>query len=202
MPEHDPLERQTELRRLNITANVPDEQMYSWESQAAQYPQTGPPGISYVRGQVSDELFVDCLLYRDENGDLVGILNHYPVDFPPYEREGDENIWVHPSRRRQGIATALLLEARVRWRRFQRADNLKVTGSGVQFLSGLAEKYGGSEYDWRVVGWEAWLENRAKDLESPEADWRDVGWEAWHKRAATEHGTSDDPRRRDHNPNA
>ena len=194
---------QTGPGSLNLTANVSDEQMYTWESQAAQYPRTGPPGISYVRGAVTDELFVDCLLYRDETGELVGILNHYPADFPPYEREGDENIWVHPGRRRQGIGTALLLEARFRWGlRPNGPNDLKVTESGVQFLKGLDEKYGGSEYDWRAVGWEAWHETRAKEQEGPEADWRAVGWEAWHKRRASEQDGPEDPQPRNHDSQA
>jgi GNAT superfamily N-acetyltransferase len=181
-----PSQRGLEPEPLNLVANVPDEQMYTWESQAAQYPPSGPPGISYFCGKLSDELIVDCLLYRDETGELVGILNHYPADFPPYEREGDENIWVHPDRRRQGIGSALLLEARFRWGRRPDVDEPKLTESGVQFVRALEEKYRGSEYDWRAVGWEAWHQRRAEEREDPEGDWRAVGWEAWHKHWANE----------------
>jgi uncharacterized protein YndB with AHSA1/START domain/GNAT superfamily N-acetyltransferase len=131
------------LEPLNLVANVSDERMYSWESQAAQYPPTGPPGFAYVRGNVSDEVYVDCLLYHDENGELVGILNRYPMDIPPHEREGDQNIWVRPDRRRQGIGSALTSEAFVRWGPGPNAGDagaLKLTESGVQLLQGMEEK--------------------------------------------------------------
>ena len=42
-----PGQGEIEPEPLNLSANVPDERMYSWESQAAQYPPSGPPGISY-----------------------------------------------------------------------------------------------------------------------------------------------------------
>jgi GNAT superfamily N-acetyltransferase len=177
---------QVEPGPLDLIANVPDEQMYTWESQVVQYPPTGPPGISYFCGKLSDELFVDCLLYRDETGELVGILNHYPVDFPPHEREGDENIWVHPSRRRRGIGSALLLEARFRWGLRENVDEPKLTESGVRFMIGLDEKYRGSEYDPRTEGWEVWQQRRAQEREDPGTDWRAVGWKIWHKRWAKE----------------
>jgi uncharacterized protein YndB with AHSA1/START domain len=131
-----------EPEQPNLVANVPDEQMYTWESQAAQYSPTGPPGISYFCGKLSDELFVDCLLYRDETGELVGILNHYPADLSSLEREGDQNIWVHPGRRRQGIGSALITEAFLRWGPVPNANtgDLKLTESGVQLVQGMEEK--------------------------------------------------------------
>jgi uncharacterized protein YndB with AHSA1/START domain/GNAT superfamily N-acetyltransferase len=130
---------------LNLTANVSEDRMYSWGSQAAQYPPKGPPGISYFRGELGDGLHVDCLLYRDESGDLVGILNHYPTDIPPHERAGAQNIWVHPDRRRQGIGSALSAEAFMRWTTvptdgFPDRDDLRLTPSGAQMMEGLLKK--------------------------------------------------------------
>jgi GNAT superfamily N-acetyltransferase len=144
--------------------HVPAERMFSWESQVAQYPRTGPPGISYFRGNLTDETYVDCLLYRDETGKLVGILNHYPTDFPPYERQGDRNVWVHPGRRQQGIGTALMLEALIRFGTGPDGDP-KMTDAGLQFIKGLEDRFGGTDLDWRTEGWEPWLERRIKERE-------------------------------------
>jgi uncharacterized protein YndB with AHSA1/START domain len=144
----DPVPSQGEIEPepLNLTANVSEERMttgpFAWESQAAQYPRTGPPGISYFRAELpnnSDKLslFVHCLLYRDETGELVGILNHYPTDLPPLQREGDRNVWVRPDRRRQGIGSALLTEAMLRW---TPTRDPHLTESGVRLVEGMEEK--------------------------------------------------------------
>ncbi len=147
--------------------HVPAERMYSWESQVAQYPRTGSPGISYFPGKVSDAMVVDCLLYRDDTGELVGILNHYPVEFPPYQRQGSWNIWVHPGRRRQGIGTALLLEKLIRWGSGE-AEEPKVTDSGLRFFKGLEGKYSGPEFDRSVEGWRGLQERLSKERGDPE----------------------------------
>ncbi len=135
-----PIQGEIELEPLNLIANVSDERMYSWESQAAQYPPSGPPGFSYFRGNVSDELYVDCLLYRDQAGELVGILNHYPTDIPPHEREGDGNIWVRPDRRRQGIGSSLVTESFIRWGSGPNDGDPKLTESGVRLVQGMEAK--------------------------------------------------------------
>ena len=140
-----PTQGAVEPEPLGLPANVSDEQMYSWASQAAQYPAIGPPGISYFRGNLNDELFVDCLLYRDEKGELVGILNHYPMEIPPLERAGAQNVWVRPDRRRQGIGSALTKEAFMRWTNvptagFSGVDDMRLTDSGARMVEGLLEK--------------------------------------------------------------
>lgn len=96
------------------TPSIPDGGTLSWESQVVQYPEVGVPGISYYRGEVSTG-FVDCLLWRDQYGHVRGVLNHYPKDFPPWETKGNVNVFIDPTARRQGIATALLQEALTRW---------------------------------------------------------------------------------------
>ena|SRR5579872_1312459 len=146
-------ERQ-ELEFADVEAEVPADRLPTWESQAAQYPPTGPPGISYFRGQVTADYHVDCLLYRDENGELIGILNRYPADFPPYEREGSVNMWVRPDRRRQGIGRSLGLEAMSRWE--PHPERLKYTEAGARWVAAMERRYSGSALDFRAEGWEAW----------------------------------------------
>lgn len=95
-------------------ASIPSGGALSWESQACQYPAEGGPGIVYFSGDtpLGD---VDCLLFYDRKKRLRGILNYYAIDFPPYEKAGNVNVWVHPSSQRRGIGTALVMEAFERW---------------------------------------------------------------------------------------
>lgn len=88
----------------------------TWDSQVVQYPSDGPVGLSYFSGTMSDGVPpVDCLLYRGNDGKLLGIANYYAVDYPPYERAGNYLILVDPEHRREGIARALLAEMDARW---------------------------------------------------------------------------------------
>jgi len=89
----------------------------SFESQAKQYPPKGEPGISYYPGYLNDKAgnIVDCLLYRTADGELVGILNHFGFDLPPYEKKGNFTVLVSIHHLRKGIATQLLQEACRRW---------------------------------------------------------------------------------------
>ena len=173
VPPYGPLPEAQGLFTEGKTAEVKDDSVPSWGSQAAQYPRTGPPGISYFRGRVTDDYFVDCLLYRDENGELVGILNHYPEDFPPYERKGNQNIWVRPDRRRQGIGIQLGLESLRRWEPLTPED-LHYTRAGLEWVTavgtkGVGRRYIDTELDYREEGWEAWRDRVTKEAEEGEA---------------------------------
>ena len=103
-----------------IVATLAD--AFSWDSQVIQYPDTGPAGLSYFKGVISPEEYVDCLLFRDLGGHVIGILNHYNRDSTsrynngePLERKGNINIWVHPKHKRTGIGTLLVDEALLRY---------------------------------------------------------------------------------------
>ena len=90
----------------------------SWDRQAPQYHKAKPerPGIVYFQGfEEGSQEWVDCLLMYDENLELVGILNYYAIDFPPWEKAGNFTMFTRPDRFRRGIASALLDEARRRW---------------------------------------------------------------------------------------
>jgi GNAT superfamily N-acetyltransferase len=116
------------------------EPAFGWESQAAQWLHHGEPGISFERHSVGTYPhlhIVDCLLYRDEEGLLVGLLYHY-CDDSRYEEAGNVNIMVKPENQRRGIGTALLVDAMARWNIDLSAQNL--TLAGAFFLRHLSEK--------------------------------------------------------------
>lgn len=95
-------------------ASIPQSLMFSWASQVQQYPWRGPEGISYFAGVMPNGT-VHCLLYRERRGHVVGILNYYDKDFPPFEKAGNVNIFIHKNFKRRGIGTALWKEAQRRW---------------------------------------------------------------------------------------
>lgn len=113
-----------------IVATIPDDAMYTWESQARQYPKKNPPGVHYFPGHTPSGT-VDCLLYYGPNRRLWGVLNHYPQDFPPWEKAGNVNVYVDPGRRRRGVASALLDEAMRRWH--LSADRQQYSDAGARF---------------------------------------------------------------------
>lgn len=118
---------------------------YSWGSQVVQYadaplPQPGE-AITYYSGVEPGRPPVDCLLYwvHDPEGRkrprIAGILNHYPVDYPPWERAGNVNVWVRKPDRRKGIATSLIREAARRWT--IRPEQQRLTQDGVALAESL-----------------------------------------------------------------
>jgi ribosomal protein S18 acetylase RimI-like enzyme len=125
---------------------------FSWASQAKQYAKSGAPGLALeqhmVDTETGDEVFdvpadlagpgisvVDCLLYRDEDGLLVGILNHYDGKIP-LEAADAVNLWVRPDRQRQGIGKMMTREAMKRWPGV-RLENQRYTRIGVHLLQSL-----------------------------------------------------------------
>jgi GNAT superfamily N-acetyltransferase len=55
------------------------------------------------------------LLWRDDWGELRGILTYFPIDYPCGDKAGEFMAVVDPAYRRRGVATALLAEAVRRW---------------------------------------------------------------------------------------
>ena len=100
------------MRRIK---SVNENGIWSWELQAKQYPTFGK-GIVYFKGMLKENKWVDCLLFYGEDGTLHGVLNHYPFTYFPYQKKGSINLEVRKDKRRQGIATALLNEARKRFK--------------------------------------------------------------------------------------
>ena len=129
LTERPPLphsERIAALRKR--AASIPSLPDWAILQQFTQYPQSGPEGLSYFRGDIDAERYVDCLLYR-KDGNLVGVLNHYPMDMGP-ERKGNVLILVHPEHRKQGIGRALWEEAKQRWGVTVAGQDLTPEGKG------------------------------------------------------------------------
>lgn len=112
-----------------------------WSSQVLQYDPTGEPGLSHFLGDMPGDLPpVDCLLWRDDDGTLIGVLTYYSVDY--YESDGtlldaagNFTVLVHPDKRRQGIGRKLLSEAERRWK--LNFDQQIYTPSGLALVRSL-----------------------------------------------------------------
>lgn len=128
----------------------PDAITYSYESQVVQYPRLGAPGIEYFAGDGGFAKPVDCLLWRDDEGLVRGILNHYPVDMPPHEKAGNINLFIDPARQRQGIGTALVREANRRWGPIN-WNQQRYTKAGIELAYKLITELGGPGVVFDVV---------------------------------------------------
>lgn len=84
-------------------------EILQWDNQQKQYPESQPEGFFYMQGQMGDK-YVDCLLLYNEKQELVGIFNHFPFDFPPYEQKGNMAIWIKPTEQGKGLGKKLLTE--------------------------------------------------------------------------------------------
>lgn len=101
--------------KAQIRPSIPQWTMLTWQSQAVQYDWKGEPGLSYFAGDLPEtDKIVHCLLFRNEKGHLVGILNYYDWD-SGWEKPGNFNIFIHRLYKGQGIGTMLFKEANRRW---------------------------------------------------------------------------------------
>ena len=72
-------------------------------------------GIDYFKGAIGKDKWVDALLYKNKYGEIIGILNHYPFNFEPYEKKGNINVMVAPQEQGKGIGLKLIKEALKRY---------------------------------------------------------------------------------------
>jgi GNAT superfamily N-acetyltransferase len=124
---------------------------WPFETQRKQYPKKGEPGLSYFRGEFPNEpnIWVDCLLWRDEKGKLVGILNHYPMDMT-LEKKGNVNLFIDPKAKRQGIASALLSEAIKRYNVDLRQQ--RYSAEGAAFVNEFVRRLPENKEEFGVSG--------------------------------------------------
>jgi DNA polymerase III epsilon subunit-like protein/Mor family transcriptional regulator len=124
--------------------NELDGPVWPFSYQAKQYPKDGPPGISYFKGVVNESTWVDCLLFRDDSGKLIGILNHYPFalvdpDDPRIvEKRGNINIFIDPKHKSKGIGTKLVGEAVSRYNVDLRRQ--RYSEEGANFINNYVRK--------------------------------------------------------------
>lgn len=110
-----------------------DKQKQAWLAATAlhAYRDTTQVGIHHESRMInapSGEV-VESLLLRDDDGVLVGALTHL---------NGKVDIRVHPDRLREGIGSALAVEALSRWEFDLEEQNL--TPAAIPFVSNLIER--------------------------------------------------------------
>jgi len=97
--------------------------MYTWEGQALQYDQLGPPGeIIYRRfvEQMATPITIETLLCYDNTGRLTGIANYYPEPVFEHtgrqiEKPGNLNLFIRPDEGSKTVVAALTAETQRRW---------------------------------------------------------------------------------------
>jgi GNAT superfamily N-acetyltransferase len=120
---------------MEFTPTMRGDELLSWESQVCQYPYKGEPGVSYFAGVVEDVGTVHCLLYRDDKGHVIGILNYF--DFVSvWQKPGDVNIWIHKRHQGEGVGKALWTEAVRRWN-VKLQNQTKMTPAGAAFAEAM-----------------------------------------------------------------
>ena len=93
---------------------------YFWEDCFKRLPQSGKAGISYLKTSGDFITYTHTLLYRDNEGKLLGFFEYFPTGTMPdangmREEKGNINILVDPKEWDKGIGTQLLTEACKRW---------------------------------------------------------------------------------------
>lgn len=122
----------------------PEMVAFSFESQVKQYPLEGEPNTIelYLGVQEGFDVPINCLLFRDEVGEVRGILNHYPIDYPPFERAGNVNVFVDPTFRRRGVAIRLIQEAEDRFGPLD-LEQQRLTREGYELVKSIIRRHVG-----------------------------------------------------------
>lgn len=118
-------------------------QHLTWESQVVQYPEIGTPGVS-MEEYHEWGIYFPCILWRDAQGRVRGILNYYPDGVgsnPTGELPGDFNIFVDPDWRGRRISYRLLDEL---CRRFEKINfkQQRYTVEGAFMMNGYLRSRG------------------------------------------------------------
>jgi GNAT superfamily N-acetyltransferase len=119
-----------------------------WDDNNFSLPEIGDPGIQCMRrrgwvgAQFDLTATVDCLIYRDTAGLLVGYLLRFPKAIRDKNglvgSAGEITLAVKPDHRRQGIGTALLKEAASRWD--TNWANQSYSASGLELIKSVVDR--------------------------------------------------------------
>lgn len=104
--------KDTILTEISFITPVPSYNDW-WIKVLRRFSEHGQPGITY---STTNRLFIvvsETLIYRNDVGELVGLLEHFLIDLAD-ETKGNINIMVSPQDMGKGIGLCLLNEAYTR----------------------------------------------------------------------------------------
>lgn len=104
------------LSSLNdrLYTDIPDFQE-KWNKVIKHYPKKGEPGFTFSCQHLFGVRYAEYILFRNEDGEMCGIITYYLQDYFHLEKAGNLNISVDPRYWRKGIGLKLLLEAIKKW---------------------------------------------------------------------------------------
>jgi len=98
----------------NLYTDFPNFQE-KWNKLVKYYPKQGESGFTFSFHHLFGVRYAEYIIYRNEEGEMVGIITYYLHDYFHLERAGNLNISVDPKYWRNGIGLKLLKEAIRKW---------------------------------------------------------------------------------------
>jgi len=111
-----PVEERIKKLRLphRMISEIP-EYAETWKIIIKGYAERGYPGISYLKTEFESGACLESLLFRDQKGMLLGIMDYFSSDGIPNEVKGNVNVVVHPDFQNKGIGSSLWVAGMKKW---------------------------------------------------------------------------------------